>query len=431
MSAYKIPIEFAFIVFPFIAFILTIPFLIHQYRKYGAIPILKSAIFYSLILYLICAYFLVMLPLPSIESVRELTTPTMQLKLFQFINDIRETTAFHISSLSDLLRMLKQPTVYTVLFNVALTLPFGVYLHYFFDKKWYESLLLTFCLSLFFELTQLSGLYGIYPRPYRLFDVDDLLINTLGGLIGHIITPLFTLFLPSKEELEAKSYEKGMRVTLLRRFMSFTIDFLFLMIGCLVFKILTYETLLAKYYVILALALYYLIIPLITSGKTLGKKVLRLQIAGFEGPAHWYQILIRNILFAFLTIYPYCWISIIAEKFSTDVIKRLWIVIIIYQTINILYYIITISATDHLFIYEKLTGTKNISTIENDHTRRKLAESSTEDEHKQNSSTEITSSLNISNSPPESQKIKGTTKRVPQTNPKGKENSSERKTEKE
>ena len=88
MEVYKIPIEFAFIVFPFIAFILTIPFLIHQYRKYGGIPILKSACFYSLILYLICAYFLVMLPLPAVKDVAQMTGPKTQLHLFQFIKDI-------------------------------------------------------------------------------------------------------------------------------------------------------------------------------------------------------------------------------------------------------------------------------------------------------------------------------------------------------
>ena len=99
MNAYKIPIESAFIVFPFIAFIMTIPFLLHQYRKFGSIPPLKSAIFYSLILYLLCAYFLVILPLPSIEKVEAMRGPTSQLIPFQFVKDIMETTSFDIKSI--------------------------------------------------------------------------------------------------------------------------------------------------------------------------------------------------------------------------------------------------------------------------------------------------------------------------------------------
>ena len=135
MEVYKIPIEFAFIVFPFIAFILTIPFLIHQYRKYGGIPILKSACFYSLILYLICAYFLVMLPLPDIADVAKMTGPKTQLHLFQFVKDIMLTVNFDISGITDVINILKSPTVYIVLFNIVLTLPLGVYLRYFFKNE--------------------------------------------------------------------------------------------------------------------------------------------------------------------------------------------------------------------------------------------------------------------------------------------------------
>ena len=107
MDVYKIPIEYAFIVFPFIAFILTIPFLIHQYRKFGSIPILKSTIFYSMVLYIICAYFLVMLPLPSIEKVASMTGPTYQLVPFQFIKDIIATTSFDISNIKEFINIFK------------------------------------------------------------------------------------------------------------------------------------------------------------------------------------------------------------------------------------------------------------------------------------------------------------------------------------
>lgn len=362
MEVYKIPIEFTFIVFPFIAFILTIPFLIHQYRKYGAIPLLKSIVFYSMILYLICAYFLVMLPLPSIESVSKMTGPTTQLHLFQFIEDIKVTVNFNINSFSDVLTIFKSSTVYTVLFNIVLTLPFGVYLRYFFKKKWYNTLIYTFILSLFFELTQLSGLYGIYPRPYRLFDVDDLLINTLGGIIGHTITPILTVFLPTRDELEAKSYKKGQKVTLLRRVMSLIIDIVFLAFLCLIARILFNGTIFEKAYALITISIYYIVVPLFTSGKTLGKKVLRLKIESLEGPATWYQILFRNILLVYIVIYPYIWTSLLTM--TEPVEKRLWSVLIICQIINFLYYLITLPKNTHIFLYERLSHTKNVSTID-------------------------------------------------------------------
>lgn len=39
-------------------------------------------------------------------------------------------------------------------------------------------------LTLFVELTQLTGLWGIYPCAYRQFNVDDLIMNLLGVLVG-------------------------------------------------------------------------------------------------------------------------------------------------------------------------------------------------------------------------------------------------------
>ena len=80
--------------------------------------------------------------------------------------------------------------------------PLGFYLRYYFRRKALGTAVACFCVSLFFELTQLSGLYGIYPRPYRLFDVDDLLCNTLGGMLGYFITGIFLKILPDREKID-------------------------------------------------------------------------------------------------------------------------------------------------------------------------------------------------------------------------------------
>ena len=47
--------------------------------------------------------------------------------------------------------------------------------------------MLTFLFSLIIELSQLTGLFFTYPGSYRLFDVDDLLTNTLGGFLGTVL----------------------------------------------------------------------------------------------------------------------------------------------------------------------------------------------------------------------------------------------------
>ena len=39
-------------------------------------------------------------------------------------------------------------------------------------------------LTVFIEVSQLSALYGLYPCPYRQFDIDDLLLNVAGVMLG-------------------------------------------------------------------------------------------------------------------------------------------------------------------------------------------------------------------------------------------------------
>ena len=188
MEVYLEPIKIAFLIFPFLAFLITLPYLLLQYHKYGSVPLIRSSIVYTFILYLLSAYFLVILPLPSKEEVLTMPTKIPQLIPLSFLKDF--INAFKESS--SIIFFLKSSIVYTTLFNIALTIPFGVYLRYYFKKKWYVTIIYTFLLSLFFEITQASGLYGIYPKAYRLFDVDDLIINTLGGTLGYLITPIIT-----------------------------------------------------------------------------------------------------------------------------------------------------------------------------------------------------------------------------------------------
>ena len=113
----------------------------------------------------------------------------------------------------------------------------------------------TFLLSLFFELTQLTGLYFIYPRPYRLFDVDDLMINMLGGILGYFIMNKLKVLLPSREEIN-----DSVKVSVLRKITSILID---------VFinnKIINY----------IILIIYFVIIPTINN-KTLGMNFVNIK----------------------------------------------------------------------------------------------------------------------------------------------------------
>lgn len=110
-------------------------------------------------------------------------------------------------------------------------MPLGCYLRYYFKCSTKKALGISFGFTLFFELTQLSGLYGFYSRPYRVCDVDDLILNTLGSMIGFYLTGFVMNILPKRETIDAKAIEKGKSITAVRRIFAKCIDLMIVCIG--------------------------------------------------------------------------------------------------------------------------------------------------------------------------------------------------------
>lgn len=266
-------IKKSFLFFPLIALLITIPFIISNYHKYGSIHKLRTFIVYSFVLYLLTIYFLVILPLPSIEEVRNLTTPTMNLIPFSFVIDFIKESPLIITNPSTYISAIKHSSFYVVIFNIFMTIPFGMYLKYYYKCSLKKTLAFSFLLSLFFELTQLTGLYFIYPRAYRLFDVDDLILNTTGGIIGFGIMSLIDKFLPSRDKIDSEARELGKIVTPLRKL---TITFLDLFLYLILTTILSF-IIGNRHTIIVSFIIYYLIIPLIINDATIGSKFLNVK----------------------------------------------------------------------------------------------------------------------------------------------------------
>ena len=378
MHDYIIPIQTAFLVFPFIAFLFTFPYMLYQYRKFGSIPALRTIIVYSFILYLMSAYFLVILPLPPIDEVAHYTTPTMQLVPFQFIVEWINETHIVWDDIHTYIEIINNPVIYQVLYNILMTLPFGIYLRYYFKRNLLETIAFTFLLSLFFELTQLTGLYGIYPRAYRLFDIDDLIINTLGGLLGYAITPLFSWILPTKEKLDQISYEKGRHVTFTRRMIAFGIDIIIVTILTSLITIPSPLQGIDKFFNVLGMSseyvcsivIYFMILLPLWLGKTVGKNILKLRVVTDENQnVKWYHCLVRyGILYFVILPAPFIVLSLLTHLSGQVLILQLFLLGII--TLLMILYIscifqifISVFTGDKLLFYERLSHTKNASTI--------------------------------------------------------------------
>lgn len=298
MSSYLEVIRQAVILFPILAVLFTVPYIAFNYHKYGSVLSLRILIVYSFVLYLLCVYCLVILPLPTAQAAAQLQGHPAQLVPFAFLQDIADSAGVVWSQPGTWPDMLRAGAFWTTVFNLFMTMPFGVYLHYYFRCSARRTLVLSFLLSLFFELTQLSGLYFLYPGSYRIFDVDDLMVNTLGSMIGYLLGYLPLRLLPTRDELDRDSYLRGQQVSFLRRLVALCYD-----AGvCLVLAVLWIITAracpgldrLGAWACPLLWTAYFMLCPLIFRGRTVGYHLTRLQVVSLEGRRpRWYQLALR------------------------------------------------------------------------------------------------------------------------------------------
>ena len=211
------------LVFPFIAALFTLPYAVYQYNKYGSVSKYRTLIIYSFILYMLIAYFMVILPLPDRASTAG-NTWQEHLNLIPF----RQIWLYwhdKVLGIATLKEYLVSMSLWQLLFNILLTVPFGIYMRYYFKLSLKRTILYSFLLSLFYETSQITALFGIYPGPYRLADVEDLICNTLGGAGGYYIASVFAGVLPSRDEIDEKCRAAGTRVTGMRRAWAVLFDY--------------------------------------------------------------------------------------------------------------------------------------------------------------------------------------------------------------
>ncbi|MBH5318048.1 VanZ family protein [Paenibacillus sp. GSMTC-2017] len=407
MNHYLIPIKQAIITFPLLALALTIPYLIMQYRKYGYVNKLRSVILYSLLLYSIVAYYLVILPLPKIlHNCTDYGSiwSYMQLKPFSFVNDITRETNFAWNQFSSYVALLKERSFLQVIFNIILMIPLGIYLRYYFRFKFLGTVLSALLVSLFYEISQVTGLYGLYACPYRLFDVDDLILNTSGVVVGYLIAPILYYFLPRSDKLDEKINLNEVKVGFIRRGISFVVDLFVLMIISGLLSIVLYGTSSitlgatpneSAFFMLssgIAVIIYFVVIPALFGGRTLGKWITRIHVVEDARRDSNKFITWTGLLKRYLQLYFGVFGTINLLVYISDygdipieavyAIRVVIIIILLVFAIHILWNMI--KGEKRLF-YERISGTRNVVTnlsaqdvsVENDSTSFVLSEGDT------------------------------------------------------
>ncbi|MFN7148625.1 MAG: VanZ family protein, partial [Microthrixaceae bacterium] len=119
-----------------------------------------------------------LLPLPDPADVVCRTALTEPL---HFVDDLRGVWD------GSVLGLLRDPVFLQIVLNVALFVPMGVLLRLRYGRGLLWAFGAGLSMSLLIETTQLTGIWGLYDCAYRFFDVDDLLFNTTGALLGSLL----------------------------------------------------------------------------------------------------------------------------------------------------------------------------------------------------------------------------------------------------
>ena len=106
--------------------------------------------------------------------------------------------------------------------NVAFFVPLGFIAGRLLRWRFAPTLALGFGASLLIETAQLTGLFGLYPYAYRMFDVLDLFCNTMGAAFGWSGTVLAGRLLPPSES--AREGRVTDRPGFVRRAVAYWID---------------------------------------------------------------------------------------------------------------------------------------------------------------------------------------------------------------
>lgn len=317
MASFSIPIITAISLFPLVVCIITIPFLVWNYRKYNGLSLIRALVIFSFVFYMMCAFFLTLLPLPTVEEVLQRDPVRFNYHLFNNIQATMHDAGFRAADTgtwfvwANWKKALTSSMLFQIIANIIMQVPLGFYLRYYFRTSWKKALGIGFLVSFFYEMTQLSGVWGIYPYAFRCPDVDDLMNNTLGCMIGFAAAPILMRFLPSVEAMDEVAAKRGEKLGIIRACTAFSVDWIvcvFIIIGFnYLFGHLTGGFSNTKYRIceviqLSLIVLYFIILPKIFKFQTLGNTLVGVKVVfDREGSEkkHWEDLMVRYIIMFF------------------------------------------------------------------------------------------------------------------------------------
>lgn len=286
LGVFAIAIGFALGVVAFV------PYVAISYRRHGHLTARRLLLAFALLVYFLAIWTYTLLPLPDPDTIR---CVGVELDPAGLGRDL--ATAFASG------HPLTHPAFLQIALNILLFLPLGFFVRLIWHRGWVTATLTGFALSLLIETTQVTGVWGIYPCAYRVFDVGDLITNTSGALLGSILSLLIPLRLRARSaEVEDAALPRP--VTAARRLVAMTCDYLSVVLTGLAIGVMlaiidalatggTVSTIAAFWYdlagnlVPFVVTLTYMLI----AGRTIGHAAVQLRYTGSRLPVFWSRLL--------------------------------------------------------------------------------------------------------------------------------------------
>ena len=201
--------------------VLFVPGLVWHYRRYGRPSLARLVGLAMVCLYATAIVAYTTMPLPDStgqwcqsHSADRNTSP------FQFLEEI-------LAAIDAVGRRaaLRSEAFLQAVFNVAFFVPFGVIgIRY---LRWRAPVVvgMAVVVSAGVEAVQAVGIPVLYPCAYRVADVDDVILNAFGALLGVVLAPVLLWWMPSARALSRERLQPR-PVTVVRRWTGMVVDVL-------------------------------------------------------------------------------------------------------------------------------------------------------------------------------------------------------------
>lgn len=205
-----------------------LPILLIQYRRYGDLNGRRLLGACGLSIYVVALFAYTLLPAPARSEawcVAHGGGEDWQLRPFSTF-----TTAYDMTRGLGLRATLLSRYWLQIVFNVVLFVPLGIWCRRFFEHGLLAATGIGFGVSLLVEATQGSANWGLWPCPYRMLSVDDLMTNTLGAFVGASVAWLVLFWMPQSSRLE-RARLRPREVTVFRRWLGMVLDAVIVAVG--------------------------------------------------------------------------------------------------------------------------------------------------------------------------------------------------------